>query len=175
MSKRTVLMTVLCLGLAAPSAYAANPSGSKSRPAGINAREHRQTARIKDGVKDKELTRGELDKLRADEAAIRAEEREGNLTYVESQGRHLFVHYCSTCHGDEGRGDGENASNLNPAPPDMTASSISQDPALIRRVIAEGSAAVGRSPQSPPWGRSLSQQQIDYLVAYCQSIGRKKP
>ena len=36
---------------------------------------HRQTARIKDGVKDKELTRGELDKLRADEAAIRAEER----------------------------------------------------------------------------------------------------
>jgi mono/diheme cytochrome c family protein len=107
--------------------------------------------------------------------AIRAEEREGNLTYVESQGRHLFVHYCATCHGDEARGDGENASNLNPAPPDMTASSISQDPALIRRVIAEGSAAVGRSPLSPPWGRSLSQQQIDYLVAYCQSIGRKKP
>ena len=75
MSKRTLLMTVLCLGLAAPAAYAANPSGSKSRPAGINAREHHQTARIKDGVKDKELTRGELDKLRADEAAIRAEER----------------------------------------------------------------------------------------------------
>ena len=75
MSKRTLLMAVLCLGLAAPAAYAANASGSKSRPAGINAREHRQTARIKNGVKDKELTRGELDKLRADEAAIRAEER----------------------------------------------------------------------------------------------------
>lgn len=107
--------------------------------------------------------------------AIRAEEREGNLTYVESQGRRLFVHYCATCHGDEARGDGQNASNLNPAPPDMTASTASRDPALIRRVIAEGSAAVGRSPLSPPWGRSLSQQQIDYLVAYCQSIGRKKP
>jgi mono/diheme cytochrome c family protein len=105
--------------------------------------------------------------------AIRAEEREGNLTYVESQGRRLFVHYCATCHGDDARGDGQNASNLSPAPPDMTAGT-SQDPALIRRVIAEGSAAVGRSPLSPPWGRSLSQQQIDYLVAYCQSIGRKK-
>jgi FixJ family two-component response regulator len=103
------------------------------------------------------------------------EEREGNLTYVESQGRRLFIHYCATCHGDEARGDGQNASNLNPAPPDMTASTASRDPALIRRVIAEGSAAVGRSPLSPPWGRSLSQQQIDYLVAYCQSIGRKKP
>ena len=107
--------------------------------------------------------------------AIRAEEREGNLTYVESQGRRLFIHYCATCHGDDARGDGQNASNLNPAPPDMTASTASRDPALIRRVIAEGSAAVGRSPLSPPWGRSLSQQQIDYLVAYCQSIGRKKP
>lgn len=107
--------------------------------------------------------------------AIRAEEREGNLTYVESQGRRLFVRYCATCHGDEARGDGQNASNLNPAPPDMTASTASRDPALIRRVIAEGSAAVGRSPLSPPWGRSLSPQQIDYLVAYCQSIGRKKP
>jgi mono/diheme cytochrome c family protein len=107
--------------------------------------------------------------------AIRAEEREGSLTYVESQGRRLFVHYCATCHGDDARGDGQNASNLNPAPPDMTASTTSRDPALIRRVIAEGSAAVGRSPLSPPWGRSLSQQQIDYLVAYCQSIGRKKP
>jgi len=46
MSKRTLLMAVLCLGLAAPAAYAANASGSKSRPAGINAREHRQTAYI---------------------------------------------------------------------------------------------------------------------------------
>lgn len=107
--------------------------------------------------------------------AIRTDEREGKLTYVESQGRRLFVHYCATCHGDEARGDGQNASNLNPPPPDMTASQTSQDPALIRRVIAEGSAAVGRSPLSPPWGRSLSQQQIDYLVAYCQSLGKKKP
>jgi mono/diheme cytochrome c family protein len=106
--------------------------------------------------------------------AIRAEEREGKLTYVESQGRRLFLHYCATCHGDDAKGDGQNASNLSPAPPDMTART-SQDPALIRRVIAEGSAAVGRSPLSPPWGHSLSQQQIDYLVAYCQSTDRKKP
>ena len=75
MSKRAVVMTVLCLGMAVPAAYAQDASGSTSRPAGINAREHRQVERIKNGVKDKELTRAELDKLRADEAAIRAEER----------------------------------------------------------------------------------------------------
>ena len=106
--------------------------------------------------------------------AIRAEEREGDSSYVESQGKSLFVHYCATCHGDEARGDGQNASNLTPPPPDLTASNSSRDAALIRRVIAEGSAAVGRSPLSPPWGRSLSGQQIDYLVAYCQSFGRKR-
>jgi mono/diheme cytochrome c family protein len=36
--------------------------------------------------------------------AIRAEERDASLTYVESQGRRLFLHYCATCHGDDGAG-----------------------------------------------------------------------
>jgi mono/diheme cytochrome c family protein len=107
--------------------------------------------------------------------AIRAEEREGKLSYVESQGKHVFLQYCATCHGDEGRGDGQNASNLVPPPPDLTASTNTRDAALVRRAIAEGSAAVGRSSLSPPWGRSLSPQEIDYLVAYCQSLGRKTP
>jgi len=107
--------------------------------------------------------------------AIRAAERAGDLSYTESQGKHLFVHYCATCHGEDGKGDGQNASNLSPPPPDMSVSKNTRDPALLRKVIAEGSAAIGRSPQSPPWGRSLSRQQIDYLVAYCQSLDRKKP
>ena len=107
--------------------------------------------------------------------AIRADARASDLSYVESQGKILFTHYCATCHGDEGKGDGQNASNLNPPPPDMSVSKNTGDPALLRKVIAEGSAAAGRSPQSPPWGRSLSRQQIDYLVAYCQSLARRKP
>jgi mono/diheme cytochrome c family protein len=107
--------------------------------------------------------------------AIRAEEREGHLSYVESQGRHLFLHYCATCHGDDGRGDGQNSSNLNPAPPDLTVSAHTRDTALVRKVIAEGSASVGRSPLSPPWGHNLSRLEIEYLVAYCQSLTRLKP
>jgi len=107
--------------------------------------------------------------------AIRAEERQSDLSYVESQGKHLFLRYCATCHGDEAQGDGQNASNLNPPPPDMATSKNARDVALLRKVITEGSAAVGRSSLSPPWGRSLSRQQIEYLVAYCQSLSRKKP
>jgi mono/diheme cytochrome c family protein len=106
--------------------------------------------------------------------AIRAEERVGGLSYGEGQGKHLFGQYCATCHGDEGHGDGQNASNLNPPPPDLTTSKNARDAAYQRRVIAQGSAAAGRSPLSPPWGRSLSPQQIEYLVAYCQALTRPK-
>jgi mono/diheme cytochrome c family protein len=106
--------------------------------------------------------------------AIRAEERVGGLSYGEGQGKHLFAQYCATCHGDEGKGDGQNASNLNPPPPDLTSGKNARDAAYLRRVIAQGSAAIGRSPLSPPWGRSVTAQQIDYLVAYCQSLARQK-
>jgi mono/diheme cytochrome c family protein len=106
--------------------------------------------------------------------AIRAEERVGGLSYGEGQGKHLFAQYCATCHGDEGKGDGQNASNLNPPPPDLTSAKNARDAAYLRRVIAQGSATIGRSPLSPPWGRNLSRQQIDYLVAYCQALARPK-
>src|SRR6266568_7781827 len=68
--------------------------------------------------------------------AIRAEERQGDLSYTEGQGKHLFLHYCAACHGDEARGDGQNASNLNPPPPDMAASKTTRD-TLLRKVITE--------------------------------------
>jgi len=107
--------------------------------------------------------------------AIRAEEREVGLTYAEGQGKHLFDHYCATCHGDGGKGDGQNASNLSPPPPDLTISKSIADAAYVRRVIAQGSAAAGRSPLSPPWGRTLSAQEIEYLTVYCRALAPKKP
>lgn len=107
-------------------------------------------------------------------AALRGGEHAAGLTYAESQGRVLFQHYCATCHGDEGKGDGQNASNLTPAPPDLTAPKTAPDPAYLRKVIALGSSAVGRSPLSPPWGRSLREQEIDDLVLYCQALARPK-
>ena len=107
--------------------------------------------------------------------AIRAEEREAGFTYAEGQGRRLFRQYCATCHGDEGKGDGQNASNLTQAPPDLTTFKRSRDVEYVRRVITQGSAAVGRSPLSPPWSRNLRPEEIEYLVAYCRAIGPKQP
>ena len=108
-------------------------------------------------------------------AALEADERAAGLTYAEAQGHVLFRQYCATCHGDGGKGDGQNASTLNPVPPDLTALKPPPDEAFLRRVITLGSAAVGRSPLSPPYGRSLRAQEIDDLVLYCQALARTKP
>ena len=72
---RSILATVLGVVLVTPAAFADQAARPQHRPAGINKREHRQVARIKDGIKDKEVTKAEADRLKADEAAVRAKEK----------------------------------------------------------------------------------------------------
>src|SRR5215470_4642813 len=70
---RRIAAIVIGCAVLTSAAYAAD--GSTHRKAGINARERRQAQRIRNGNKNGELTQSEKDKLKADEAAIRAEER----------------------------------------------------------------------------------------------------
>ena len=72
---RRIIAVTFGFVLAGPLCAFAQDQAAAQRPRGVNAREHRQVQRIRDGRQDDELTRGELNRLRADEAAIRAEER----------------------------------------------------------------------------------------------------
>jgi hypothetical protein len=73
---RTILVTVMGITLLTPAAFADPATGRPPhRPAGINQREHRQVKRIQRGVQQGEITKAEADRLKADQAAIRAEER----------------------------------------------------------------------------------------------------
>ena len=72
---RRIVAVAFGVVLAGPLCAFAQDQAPAQRPRGINAREHRQVQRIREGRQNDELTRGELDRLRADEAAIRAEER----------------------------------------------------------------------------------------------------
>jgi hypothetical protein len=74
MTTRLILAAAVTLGLASP-AWAGTPDQGPKHPLGINARQHRQAERIAAGKKSGELTRSELDRLRGEEAAIRAKER----------------------------------------------------------------------------------------------------
>jgi hypothetical protein len=71
MMARRIVTMVMGLALMSTTAFAA----ADRHPRGVNARERRQVERIKQGVRGDEVTRAELDRLRADQAAVRAEER----------------------------------------------------------------------------------------------------
>jgi mono/diheme cytochrome c family protein len=95
-------------------------------------------------------------------------------SYELRLGRTTYQHYCQTCHGDTGAGDGFNAFNLDPRPRDIS------DPAFQKKktdaeladAIQRGGAGVGLSPMMPPWGRTLSRAQIDQAILYIRSLAK---
>jgi mono/diheme cytochrome c family protein len=91
---------------------------------------------------------------------------EDGLSARESHGHRVFVQRCATCHGAAGRGDGQNAYNLDPPPPDFQETLSALSPKDRRRVIEGGTAALGRSALCPPWGRSLDEPEVEALLAY---------
>lgn len=93
-------------------------------------------------------------------------------SYEQRLGKGVYVHYCQTCHGETGAGDGFNAFNLDPHPRDLS------DPAFWKKktdadladVIRRGGAGVGLSPLMPPWGHTLSPQQVDQAILYLKTF-----
>ncbi len=101
-------------------------------------------------------------------------DREEGLTREQTDGKRLFAHYCATCHGDMGQADGQNAYNLDPKPPNFHESLKAHEPAYWRQIVEGGSAAVGRSPQCPPWGRTFASGDLDALVAYLKVLANSR-
>ena len=103
---------------------------------------------------------------------FRKQAQEQGLSLMQTEGRRLFTHYCETCHGPAGHGDGQNAYNLQPSPPDFTVSLRTHPSLYWRRIIEGGGAAVGRSPLCPPWGHALRQHEVDALIDYLGVLAR---
>lgn len=97
--------------------------------------------------------------------------------YTVRQGRALFAHYCATCHGDEGHGDGFNSYSLDPKPRDLAepAFQAGHNDAELAAVIRSGGGVAGLSTGMPPWGRTLNERQIHHLVAYLRSLSTAEP
>jgi mono/diheme cytochrome c family protein len=103
---------------------------------------------------------------------FRRHAQEEGLSRVQTEGKRLFARYCATCHGDAGQGDGQNAYNLDPVPPDFQQSLKAHPSSYWRQIIEGGSGAVGRSSLCPPWGRTLSGDDVAALVAYLETLSR---
>jgi mono/diheme cytochrome c family protein len=92
--------------------------------------------------------------------------------YEVRLGRDVYQHYCQTCHGDTGAGDGFNAFNLDPHPRDLSDPDFQKKKtdADLRDAIQRGGAGVGLSPLMPPWGRTLSARQMDDVILYLKTL-----
>jgi mono/diheme cytochrome c family protein len=84
----------------------------------------------------------------------------------------LYAHWCASCHGAGGKGDGPNANAL-PVKPAEHASrqlmAVRSDDALYD-TIAGGGAIMNRSPRMPAFGGTLSEGEIRALVAHIRTL-----
>lgn len=96
-------------------------------------------------------------------------------SYEEKQGAFLYNRYCAVCHGQEGKGDGFNAYNLDPRPRDFSDSTymgaLNDD--QILQTISGGGRAVNKSPLMPAYGWTLKKQQIRDLLSYVKTFTRQ--
>ncbi len=90
-------------------------------------------------------------------------------------GAELYKTYCSTCHGESGKGDGAAAAALDPKPADFSTAKFweGKDDAHMTKVIKEGGAAVGKSPLMAPWGSVLKDDQVKAVVDHIKSLKAK--
>ena len=101
---------------------------------------------------------------------FRRQAQEEGLDRQQTLGKRLFGTYCTACHGEKGEGDGQNAYNLDPVPPNFKDTLQSHPPSYWRQIIEGGTAALGRSPLCPPWGLELTNRQIDAIVSYMKVL-----
>lgn len=94
------------------------------------------------------------------------------LGYNAREGQAVFRHYCAPCHGEEGHGDGFNAFNLDPRPRDLGAPEFQAERSDddLASILRTGGGAAGLSNAMPPWGRTLSELQIQSLLRYLRTL-----
>jgi mono/diheme cytochrome c family protein len=108
----------------------------------------------------------------AEGSGAESPKQEAVLNYEQSNGKKLFEHYCAVCHGASGEGDGFNAFNLSPKPRNLAdrAAMTSFSDQQLADAISRGGWERGKSNLMPPWGHTLNERQIRYLVAYLRTL-----
>lgn len=84
-------------------------------------------------------------------------------------GKRLFQHFCSPCHGENADGSGRYfPTEINPQPPDMTSPDyvIKTREEVVFRAIKFGTQEIGKSNYSPPYGKTLSDEEIKNIIEY---------
>lgn len=96
------------------------------------------------------------------------------LNYQQSQGKRVFYTNCVWCHADSTPAGPSNRSNVSPAPPLMndgaTINALGNE--FMQNIITLGGSAMGKSAMMPPWGRTLTPDEIQSVIAYARAIAQ---
>ena len=84
--------------------------------------------------------------------------------------------YCVQCHGSEGTGKGVNTRDMSVVPRDHTdAKSMSgRSDETLFKAIKEGGPSIDKSIMMPPWGSTLSDEEINDLVQHLRMLCKCK-
>jgi cytochrome c553 len=83
-----------------------------------------------------------------------------------------YKNFCWQCHGMTGDGMGLNVQDMSVQPRDHTSAKAmgGRSDADLFKVIKEGGLAIDKSVLMPPWGDSLSDDEIHDLVKYLREL-----
>jgi mono/diheme cytochrome c family protein len=97
-----------------------------------------------------------------------------NLGYQESQGKRVFYLYCVWCHADASPAGPSNRSNVTPTPPLMNDGDKLniESNEFMQNIITLGGSALGRSAMMPPYGKTLSAEEIKAVIAFTRAIAQ---
>jgi mono/diheme cytochrome c family protein len=96
------------------------------------------------------------------------------LDYAQAQGKRIFYQQCVWCHADSTPAGPSNRSNVTPTPPLMNdgATLNSESDEYLENIISLGGSALGKSAMMPPYGRTLTQEEIRAVIAYTRAIAQ---
>ncbi len=89
----------------------------------------------------------------------------------------VFKFYCAQCHGLTGKGDGPNVTKDFPVSPRNFTNAKEMDKlsdADLKNVIMDGGPSVSKSPMMPPWGKTLTEAEVDGLIKHLRGICKCK-
>jgi mono/diheme cytochrome c family protein len=83
------------------------------------------------------------------------------------QGRAIYERHCASCHGPEGKGDGQEASSLSPRPGNLISAQTSakSDQELLK-IIGKGRPRTAMTG----WDDRLSPEEQSSVLAYIRSL-----
>jgi len=96
------------------------------------------------------------------------------LNYQQAQGKRIFYAQCVWCHADSTPAGPSNRSNLKPMPALMNDGTVlnSESDEYLQNVITLGGSAVSKSAMMPPYGQTLTQEEIRDVIAYTRAIAQ---